>query len=136
MLNKFFTTFMVMLTLFSVGAFADTKSVSSTEKEMVQLAGADYWREVREGQSGYSTSEISEHGQLINTSGEQWRKIRNDWISPIGASVIGVAAAAILLFYLIAGRVAWMQKGQARRYCDGRHLNVRYTGLQRHFLYF
>ncbi|MGL4717007.1 MAG: formate dehydrogenase subunit gamma, partial [Aeromonas sp.] len=42
---------------------------------------------------------------LINVTGEQWRTLRNTWVSPLGVLAIGGSAVALLLFYLWAGEL-------------------------------
>ncbi|MBD1556859.1 formate dehydrogenase subunit gamma [Vibrio sp. S9_S30] len=96
-------TFALFLVFVSNPIFADESA--SAEKEMIQLAGADYWRQVKDGVEGYTTSQGLEQGVLINTTGQRWREIRNKWITPLGGYVILGAAGVLLAFYLWAGQI-------------------------------
>ena len=98
----------VFALLFSTVAFSEataTTEKANAEQEVVQLAGADYWRQVKDGQEGYTTAQHLEAGVLINTSGQLWREIRNKWITPIGALMIGASFASLFAFYLWAGQI-------------------------------
>lgn len=96
---------LLALTFSFQGIAADEASAASAEREVTQLAGADYWRQVKNGEEGYTTSTKLEHGVLINTSGQLWREIRNKWITPIGVLMILGSFAALFLFYLWAGQI-------------------------------
>ncbi|WP_421864966.1 formate dehydrogenase subunit gamma [Motiliproteus sp.] len=65
--------------------------------------GADYWRQVTRGESGYSTHRHDEAGVLINRSGEDWRLLRNDTIKTYGAWALGVTLIGLVLVYLLFG---------------------------------
>lgn len=98
-MRHWLTALLTALLLFSAPGFADA------EKETVGFAGADYWRAVKGGEVGITTSRGAEHGVLINVTGEQWRTLRNTWVSPFGALAIGGSILALLLFYLWAGQL-------------------------------
>ncbi|MFS1161479.1 formate dehydrogenase subunit gamma, partial [Aeromonas salmonicida] len=98
-MRHWLTALLTALLLFSAPGFADA------EKETVGFAGADYWRAVKGGEVGITTSGGAEHGVLINVTGEQWRTLRNTWVSPFGALAIGGSVLALLLFYLWAGQL-------------------------------
>jgi len=66
---------------------------------------ADWWREVREGVSGYSAVRGLESGELIQASGEFWRQLRNGPIAWTGGLLLGGVLAALSLFYLSKGPV-------------------------------
>ena len=65
--------------------------------------GADYWRQVTQGESGYSANRADEAGVLINRSGEDWRQLRNDSIKPYGAWALGGLVGVLVLVYLLFG---------------------------------
>lgn len=75
----------------------------SAEKEMTQLAGADFWREVKAGQEGYTTSQSPEHGVLISTAGETWFVLKEKWMSPLGALAIFGSLVMVTLAYFVVG---------------------------------
>lgn len=106
MFRALLAMFMVIISIWSPLGTAEEGAKADPQKEMVQLAGAEFWKEVRAGESGYTTAKGAEAGQLINVDGERWRRIRNERISPIGLLFLGGSAGGLLLFYLWAGRVA------------------------------
>ncbi len=79
MLNTLKRASLVMLSMmtallltFAMPASAQEDTSPVVQQEMTQLAGADFWRQVKEGQEGYTTSKSAEHGVLISTPGETW----------------------------------------------------------------
>ncbi|MDA0147565.1 formate dehydrogenase subunit gamma [Vibrio sp. LaRot3] len=87
----------------SLPASAEDAKSPVVEKEMTQLAGADFWREVREGQEGYTTSKFPEHGVLISTPGETWFVLKEKWMSPAGAIAIFGSIALVIMAYVLVG---------------------------------
>jgi formate dehydrogenase subunit gamma len=95
-----------VLLILSFGVKAEeSKSEQVVRGEMTQLAGADYWRQVREGVSGTTTSASPEHGVLISTPGETWYILKEKWMSPAGAVAIFGSISLVLLVYFIMGPV-------------------------------
>lgn len=72
----------------------------------VPAVDADVWRQVKAGETGpnYRDSRAESTYNLVNTSGETWRQIRERWVSPFGAIAVLGMIAAITLFYLLVGR--------------------------------
>ncbi len=70
-----------------------------------QLSRADLWRMVREGVAGYSAVKGQETGELIQASGEIWRRWRNGPLFSGGAIALGATLALLALFYLLRGQV-------------------------------
>lgn len=66
---------------------------------------ANFWREVRRGNEGYSAIKGNERGVLIQNGGENWRNLRNGPITRYGGIVLGAMVVAIVLFQLLRGRV-------------------------------
>ncbi|MGI9335650.1 MAG: formate dehydrogenase subunit gamma [Gammaproteobacteria bacterium] len=66
---------------------------------------SNYWRAVRQGIGGYSAVQGNEANILIHNGGQNYRQIRNAIVIEYGPWVIVVVAAAILLFFLVRGRV-------------------------------
>ena len=75
---------------------------------MVPNPAADLWRAVRQREApaaGSTQIRGVESGVLIERSGDDWRKYRReDFIKPAGLFVLA-AAAGILAFYLVRGRI-------------------------------
>ncbi|MGF1694212.1 formate dehydrogenase subunit gamma [Vibrio lamellibrachiae] len=78
---------------------------SVSEREITQLAGADFWRQVRQGEEGYTTSQSPEHGVLISTPGQTWYILKEKWMSPAGAIAIFGSISVVILAYLVVGPV-------------------------------
>ncbi|RBW65929.1 formate dehydrogenase subunit gamma [Vibrionales bacterium C3R12] len=91
------------LLAFSFPTSAQEQSASSAEKEMTQLAGADFWRQVKDGDVGYTTSQFPEHGMLISTPGQTWFLLKEKWMSPAGAIAIFGSIAMVVLAYIAVG---------------------------------
>lgn len=66
---------------------------------------ADTWRQVRQGNEGYTAVKGRETDELIQGSGENWREVRNGPMATYGSWLIGFVLVAILAFYLTRGRV-------------------------------
>jgi len=66
---------------------------------------SDYWRDVKGGVSGTTSSQSPGADTLIMVEGETWRQWRNNWISPGGLIALGGSASAIFLFWLLVGQV-------------------------------
>jgi formate dehydrogenase subunit gamma len=82
---------------------------------------APFWRAVKE-QQGYTSLPGAERGMLIQpfvdypgstftTAGEAWRQVRNDWIIPYGAALLGIVLLAIALFYWRRGSLGHATRG-------------------------
>ncbi|WP_028025034.1 formate dehydrogenase subunit gamma [Enterovibrio calviensis] len=114
-----FRTLLAMLMVIAAFAvptsFAETAEKADPQKEMVQLAGPEFWREVRSGEKGFTVANGTEAGQLINVDGQRWREVRNQWISPIGLIFLGASAGSLLLFYLWAGRIELANKRSGKK---------------------
>ena len=63
------------------------------------------WDRVRHGQRGKVVVPGAEQGVLIQSAGEDWRLIRNDQVVHYGGMLLLAVLAAIVLFYLIRGRI-------------------------------
>ncbi|WP_423839539.1 formate dehydrogenase subunit gamma [Vibrio mytili] len=92
-----------LLLTFAIPASAQAASSDVAQQEMTQLAGADYWRQVREGQEGYTTSQGAEHGVLISTPGGTWYILKEKWMSPAGAIAIFGSIAIVVMAYIFVG---------------------------------
>lgn len=63
------------------------------------------WDRVRHGQRGAVVVPGAEQGVLIQSAGEEWRLIRNDQVVHYGGMLLLAVLTAIVLFYLIRGRI-------------------------------
>lgn len=93
--------------LLPVGAYLIATSPTATAEEPTNPR-ADYWREVRSGQQDNAYTAVTEHSAdtvLIQSSGQNWRQLRNGPLATYGGILLLVAIVAITLFYLIRGQV-------------------------------
>ncbi|MGL4478088.1 MAG: formate dehydrogenase subunit gamma, partial [Aeromonas veronii] len=97
-MRHWLTALLTALLLFSAPGFADA------QKEAVGFAGADYWRAVKDGQEGVTTSRSPEHGVLISVPGQLWFEVKTKWVSPLGAIAIFGSLAMCGLMYLVVGQ--------------------------------
>jgi len=105
-----------VLSLFALAAFAQSAQEPTREervKEQQQRAvtqpgnNAPVWREVRGGQTQYTTSSARgrETDVLIQSWGDTWRRIRNGPVMFYGGWLVLLVLAAIAGFYAIFGSV-------------------------------
>ncbi|MGC9421602.1 formate dehydrogenase subunit gamma [Vibrio sp.] len=85
------------------------------QREITQLAGADYWRQVRQGQEGYTTSTFPEHGILISAPGETWFVLKEKWMSPAGAIAIFGSISMVVMAYWLLGPLMLSQPRTGRK---------------------
>jgi len=91
---------------------------TNAERAKVQPGNnAPMWRQVGAGVTGVSslpTSQAPEAGNLIQpfvqypgsrlaSAGEAWRQVRNNWIIPYGAALLGIALLALAILYFGKG---------------------------------
>ncbi|WP_282176454.1 formate dehydrogenase subunit gamma [Vibrio nereis] len=94
-----------LLFAFSLPAHAEQKESDVAQREITQLAGADYWRQVRQGEEGYTTSQFPEHGVLIRQPGQAWYILKEKWMSPAGAIAIFGSIAFVTMVYIFMGPI-------------------------------
>src|SRR5699024_8550806 len=75
---------------------------------------SEYWREVREGTSGYSTDTQAGADTLIVASGQDWRRVRNGVVSTYGAWFLALVVLGLGLFYLIMGPIKLREEPSGR----------------------
>ncbi len=113
-IQRWFTLLVTAFTLaFSLSVLASNETSQNTDntrlgesviqKEIVGFAGADYWRMVKDGQEGYTTSQSPEHGVLISVPGQTWFILKEKWMSPLGALAIFGSLALVALAYVTVG---------------------------------
>ena len=108
--------------IFEIGPDASTEpgyaNQNNGERSRVQPGNnAPMWRAVGGGVTGYSSlpkSEAPEAGNLIQpmvqypgsrltSAGEAWRQVRNHWLLPYGAALLGIVVLALVIFFFTAG---------------------------------
>lgn len=92
-----------LLLALSFPVHAEQNEPQVAQREMTQLAGADFWRQVRQGEEGYTTSQSTEHGVLISAPGQTWYILKEKWMSPAGAVAIFGSIALVTLMYVAIG---------------------------------
>jgi formate dehydrogenase subunit gamma len=93
-----------ILTLPLMGYLA-TGSVEAEATSEATNPRADTWRQVRQGNEGYSAVKGRETDELIQSSGENWRQLRNGPMATYGSWLLGFVLIAISVFYIARGRV-------------------------------
>jgi len=81
-----------------------TPAQQQVERQQTQPGNnAPVWREVRSGESFFTTNRGPEAGVLIQSEGNTWRHLRNGPVTLYGGWLVLIVAAAILIFYSIKG---------------------------------
>jgi formate dehydrogenase subunit gamma len=103
---------LALLLALSLGAFASAPAAAQPQDPaspiMVPNPASDLWRAVRQREApaaGATQVRGVETGVLIERSGDDWRNYRRQDFIGIGGIVLGVAAAVILIFYLVRGPI-------------------------------
>jgi formate dehydrogenase subunit gamma len=98
----------VMLVLTALLASPALAQAETEREAATAVAGVspDVWRQVRGGEvdANFRDTRFDSTYNLINSSGERWRQLRNRWVSPFGLIAVGGMILAIALFYVIVGR--------------------------------
>ncbi|NLS12589.1 formate dehydrogenase subunit gamma [Vibrio sp. SM6] len=89
----------------------DAENTTEVQEELYQAVGQDpyqrgtmgFWDQVRQGESGFTTSKGDEHDVLISTPGNTWYILKEKWMSPVGAVAIFGSITMMILFYIIVG---------------------------------
>ena len=101
-------------------AATDPNYANQTNGERARVQpgnNAPMWRAVGSGVTGYSSlpkSEAPEAGNLIQpmvqypgsrftSAGEAWRQVRNHWLLPYGAALLGIVVLALGIFFFVKG---------------------------------
>ncbi|MBP5858338.1 formate dehydrogenase subunit gamma [Marivibrio halodurans] len=66
---------------------------------------ADFWRQIRRGVSGVSQQTHQAGGRLIQSSGDNWRAVRNGPVSRYGVWLLIGAVALLAVFFALRGRI-------------------------------
>lgn len=94
--------------LLPLTAYVWTAAVQAQEtQQQAEDAGknprADFWREVRRSDKGYTAVRGQETDVLIQSRGETWREVRNGPVTVIGAVMVLGVIGAVLLYHLTKG---------------------------------
>ena len=81
----------------------DIAPATTAEKEMTRLAGEEFYKQVQDGQKGYTTSQSMEHDVLVSHPSETWYILKEKWMSPLGAIAVLGSLAMVALAYFIVG---------------------------------
>ncbi|AYH41852.1 formate dehydrogenase subunit gamma [Azoarcus sp. DN11] len=84
-------------------AQADPAAAQVERQQTQPLNNAPVWREVRSGESHFTTVRGPETGVLIQTEGQVWRQWRNGPITFYGGILLLVVPTAIGLFFAMKG---------------------------------
>lgn len=66
---------------------------------------AGFWQQINRGIAGYTAVRGQESGVLIQTNGQQWRRLRNGLVKGTGAWAIAVTVFALSIFFMVRGQV-------------------------------
>jgi formate dehydrogenase subunit gamma len=95
--------------LLPLTAYVWTAAVQAQETSTKQSAAAktnpraDYWREVRRSEEGYTAVRGQETNVLIQSRGQDWREVRNGPVTVLGAILVVGVILAVLAYHLIKG---------------------------------
>jgi formate dehydrogenase subunit gamma len=93
-----------LLTPFTVHLMSQPVAAQTESSAADSNPRADFWREVRQGTSGYSAVTGQETNVLIQNGGENWRSLREGPISVYGAWLLALVVFAAGLLHIINGR--------------------------------
>jgi len=65
---------------------------------------AGFWREVRQGEAGTTTSHGDGHAVLIQNGGQNWRNLRNGVLAGISPWLLAAVLAVIGVFFAVVGK--------------------------------
>jgi len=99
--------FMILsVVLLPLGSYVYTDLVATAQAAESSAAAnprSNYWRAVREGQSGYTSTTGQETNILIQSGGENWRNLRNGPIATIGGFIVIISLLTIFLYHMKKG---------------------------------
>lgn len=87
-----------------VWLYSGTSDANAVEAEESNPR-ANFWRDVRKGDSGYSAIAGRENAVLINSGGQNWRQYRMNILAPYGSYLMGGVLAIIAAFFLLRGPI-------------------------------
>ncbi len=75
---------------------------------------SEYWRDVRSHTVGYTTSGNSGANTLIQATGQDWRRVRNGYVSTFGPWFLLAVTLGIGLFFVLRGPIKLEQERSGR----------------------
>lgn len=94
--------------------WTSTVSASASENADQSNPRANFWRNVRAGDEGYSAIRGSDTNILINSQGQNWRQFRMKLLAPYGALLMGSVLFAIAVFYAVRGSIGYSSESPAK----------------------
>lgn len=80
-----------------------TVAEGTAQKEMTSLGGDKFYQQAKDGTKGYTTSKSMEHNIAVSPPSELWFKLKEKWMSPLGATAVLGSLAIVILAYFIIG---------------------------------
>jgi formate dehydrogenase subunit gamma len=96
---------LLAIVLLPMTGYIETGFASAESPALQSNPRTDYWRDVRDNVEGYSAVKGQETNELIQSSGQNWRQLRNGPIATYGSWLLGFTLACIAVFYLVRGRI-------------------------------
>jgi len=111
---------MALIVLAAVVLPTGSALLSTIDTAQAQVTGeqnqrSNFWRAVRQGNEGYSAVPGAESGVLINNGGQHWRQVREKQLGKVGGWIVLGSLIALLLFFLIRGRIKLDHERSGRR---------------------
>lgn len=106
MMGWSFLIMVLSVVLMPLGGYVYTdviSTASAADQTAESNPRANYWRAVRGGEEGYTSINRLEKNVLIQSAGENWRKLRNGAVATIGAYLVIISLLTILLYHLKSG---------------------------------
>jgi len=105
---------LVGVVVLPLGGYLYTGLTAQAAAEEQTNPRANYWRAVREGNTGYTAVVGQETNVLIQNGGQNWRQTRNGPVANIGPWMLAVIVGAILLFAIARGQVKLEKSASGR----------------------
>ncbi len=99
----FFVMITLAVLLAPLAAYYWSDGVQAQTQAQGENPRANYWRSVRQGQSGYTAVSGPEANVLIQSGGQDWRNLRNGPISRYGGWLLAVTVLMLGIFFILFG---------------------------------
>ena len=105
MMGWSFLIMILSVVLMPLGGYVYTDVISNANAadQVDTNPRANYWRAVRGGEVGYTSTKGSETNVLIQSAGENWRRLRNGAVATIGGYLVIISLLTIMLYHLKSG---------------------------------